>query len=103
LNEGKRRRNKMKAVKTKRIPVFNMSDTEGILTECEAIEIGKIAEKNKLGFYPLKLMRRVFDRAVSKSNRDGWFYGILDVYMLGYVYGVRAERRKRRRESATTC
>ncbi len=70
------------------------ASNEVILRECEAIEIQKIFNKQTINFAPHELISRVFDRIQGKC-RDVTF-GLAGVYLLGYIYGIRAERRYRK-------
>lgn len=70
---------------------------EAILTECEAREIERITGRTRIDSTPDKLIWRVYDRAFTGCRFGSKALGLSAVYLLGYIYGVRAERKKRRR------
>lgn len=66
--------------------------------EAEAIEIDRIFGKTPLNIGNSDLIFRVFDRINNRS--ESRHIALLGVYLLGYIYGIRAER-KRRKEKET--
>lgn len=72
------------------------ASADEILIENEAIKVEKIVDETTLGFYPWKLLYRIFDRMRDKEN-GGVCWPLAGVYMLGYMSGVRAERKRRKK------
>lgn len=66
--------------------------------EAEAIEIDRIFGKTPLNIGNSDLIFRAFDRINNRS--ESRHLALLGVYLLGYIYGIRAER-KRRKEKET--
>ncbi|WHH60401.1 hypothetical protein [Petroclostridium sp. X23] len=69
------------------------SREEGLI-EREVYEFEKIYEKTTLTMTPRYLISRVFDRVMRKYKSMGIALG--SIYQLGYIYGMRAERKRRK-------
>ena len=73
------------------------ASNETILRECEAVEIERVFMCKTIDFAPHKLIVRVFDRINKCCNS---FHFALDgVYLLGYIHGIRVERKRRKGRS----
>lgn len=73
----------------------NTSVMENINNEAE--EIVRIFDQTGLFFWPVNLIKQTHDKLRSKYNDN--CFPILGVYLLGYIHGIRAERKRRKRKS----
>lgn len=68
--------------------------TEEILRECEAAEIEGIFGNTLMDFADHNLILSVHDRIEKKFHSKRFALDV--VYLLGYIYGIRAERKRRK-------
>lgn len=75
------------------------ANNNGILMECKAIDVERLFSHPLSYSVDYMLLDRVYDR-IKRSYYGSHHTGLAGVYHMGYIYGIRAER-KRKAEKKT--
>lgn len=73
------------------------TNNEHILSEHEAIKFEKIFNKTPVGLINHDLILRVYDRIEKRFH--GRHFALEAAYLLGYIHGIRAERKRRKNKT----
>lgn len=69
--------------------------TMELLRECESMEIERLFGQTDMRFVDRLLLERIYNR-VNAEYRSAHNLGLSGCYLAGFVYGIRAERKRRR-------
>ena len=84
----------MKSISSPELEKSNVTaTTEEILKEREAVETQRILDQMYVPFKQMDLIKRVYDEV--SDNGVSPVSGILSVYELGRIHGIRSERKRR--------